>query len=154
MTKKPFPLIVQEVVMAIEEMDHGLAEFLLHEAGYREKSDTPLLVMLKDAFNYFRKNGDIGLEAYQGKCDICYKGDVGFTFVGDTSGDFFSLIFIVNNGTIEDISTCNNLNYQDSGIAPTLDTHIDLTRIPSNELDNLLTVLNIPTSVDPDDSHI
>ena len=151
MIKKPFPLIVTEVVAAIANMDLPLTEFLLHEAGYRENSGLPLLVLLDEGFEYFRKQSDTQFQAIKGTCKMCYKGELGFTFVGKTSGDYFSMLFEVSNGHIIDIALCNNFELSNKSESPPLGDNVDLCKIRSLEVDELLTKLQIATNNDTND---
>lgn len=91
-----------------ETMDIEMVEaFLDSDKTYQDWKKSKFINKLADAFNQFKSYGDSNLASYPGSCGICDKSKSGFTFVGNISGNYMSIIFDVAEGKINDLYECS-----------------------------------------------
>jgi hypothetical protein len=91
-----------------ETMDIEMIEaFLDNDKTYQDWKKSKFINKLTDAFNQFKSFGDSKLTSYSGSCGICDKSKSGFTFVGNNSENYMSIIFDVAEGKINDLYECS-----------------------------------------------
>jgi hypothetical protein len=64
---------------------------------------------LRLVFIEFKANLDHFLYLAAGKCNGCDKSKSGFSFIGNNSGNYFTLIFDIEYNKILDLYECSNL---------------------------------------------
>ncbi len=101
----------------IEQMDIEMIDaFLDARKTYQDMQKEFFLLKLERVFQIFKKSGDIYLIAYQGRCNNCYKDKLGFTFVGNYSFNYISIIVDSDKGTINDIFECSSFSNADQSL--------------------------------------
>ncbi len=100
----------------IEQMDIEMIDaFLDVKNTYQDMEKEKFLSKLERVFQSFRNFGDTFLLPHQGRCNNCYKDKVGYTFVGNFSSNYISIIVDSENGTIKDMFECSSfMNYNQS----------------------------------------
>lgn len=99
----------QSIHYFFTKMDIEMIDALLdNDKTYAHFNKTTFISKLKIVFEEFATNGDKNLISIDGKCNSCYKGKKGYTFVGNKSNNYLSLIFETENNKIKDISDCAN----------------------------------------------
>ena len=98
----------------ITQMDIEMIEaFLDAKKTYQDMQKDKFLSKLERVFQIFNESGDSSLIPYQGRCNSCYKDKIGYTFVGNYSFNYISIIVDSEKGTINDMfaiaSLINNL---------------------------------------------
>lgn len=89
-----------------------LSMFLDDKETYQKASKELFLRKLEDVFNMFKSYGDTELEPYAGTCGFskCLnKGCNGYSFFGNVSNDYMSLIIEEKDGILTDIQNCLNI---------------------------------------------
>ena len=90
-----------------ETMDIEMIEaFLDNDKTYQDWKKSKFITKLTVVFEQFKNFGDSRLSSYPGSCGICDKSKSGFTFVGNISGNYMSIIFDVADGKINDLYEC------------------------------------------------
>ena len=91
-----------------ETMDIEMIEaFLDNDKTYQDWKKSKFINKLNIAFEQFRNVGDSKLTSYPGSCGICDKSKTGFTFIGNKSRNYMSVIFDVSEGKINDLYECS-----------------------------------------------
>lgn len=94
-----------------ERMDIEMIDaFLSEEQTYQDVKKQLFINELERVFNQFKNNGDTNLIAFEGSCNSCIKGKFGYTFVGNVSANYLSIIFDINDGKIIDLYDCSSFN--------------------------------------------
>jgi hypothetical protein len=77
----------------ITQMDIEMIEaFLDVKKTYQDMQKDKFLYKLERVFQIFKESGDSALIPYQGRCNNCFKDKIGFTFVGNYSFNYISII--------------------------------------------------------------
>jgi hypothetical protein len=93
----------------IEQMDIEMIDaFLDAKNSYQDMEKEKFLSKLERVFQSFRNFGDTFLLPHQGRCNNCYKDKVGYTFVGNFSFNYISIIVDSKKGTINDMFECSS----------------------------------------------
>ena len=91
-----------------EQMDvEMIAAFLESSKTYQDMEKEKFMSKLEKLFEKFIESGDTVLISYPGRCNNCYKDKVGYTFVGNHSFNYISIIVDAENGTINDMLECS-----------------------------------------------
>ncbi len=101
----------------IEQMDIEMINaFLDAKNTYQDMEKEKFLSKLERVFQSFRNFGDTFLLPYQGRCNNCYKDKVGYTFVGNFSFNYISIIVDSEKGTIKDMFECSSFMNDDQSL--------------------------------------
>jgi hypothetical protein len=110
----------------IEQMDIDMIEaFLDSNKTYQDMEKAKFLSKLERVFNIFKESGDTNLIAYQGRCNGCYKDKMGYTFIGNYSFNYISIIVDSEKGTINDMFECSNFINTDQSLILNKKLYID-----------------------------
>ena len=100
----------QTILNHISKMDAGMLSLALDETRiYQETVKDVFVSKLDEVFKIFKSNGNTELIPYAGKCgseECTNQGCRGYSFFGNVSNDFLSLIFEEEEGSITDIHNC------------------------------------------------
>ena len=101
----------------ITQMDIEMIEgFLDATKTYQDMEKDKFLSKLERVFQIFNESGDSSLITYQGKCNSCCKDKIGYTFVGDYSFNYISIIVDAEKGTINDMFECSDFINKDQSL--------------------------------------
>lgn len=110
----------------ITQMDiEMIAAFLDENKTYQDMQKSKFLCKLERVFQIFKESGDSTLIPYNGKCNACYKDKIGFTFVGDYSLNYISIIVDSQKGTINDMFECSDFINNDQSLILNKKLYID-----------------------------
>ena len=110
----------------ITQMDIEMIEAFLDETKtYQDMQKDKFLSKLERVFQIFNESGDSALIPYQGKCNNCYKDKIGYTFVGDYSFNYISIIVDAEKGTINDMFECSDFINKDQSLILNKKLYID-----------------------------
>ena len=110
----------------ITQMDIEMIEaFLDATKTYQDMQKDKFLSKLERVFQIFNESGDTFLITYQGKCNNCYKDKIGYTFVGDYSFNYISIIVDAEKGTINDMFECSDFINKDQSLILNKKLYID-----------------------------
>ena len=91
----------------IEKIDIEMVDaFLDNDKTYQDYEKYLFISKLQQAFETFINHGDTYLIPIEGRCNSCFKKKTGFTFVGNNSKNYMSIIFDVKNNKIDDLFEC------------------------------------------------
>jgi hypothetical protein len=128
MENKNYSISSQEEAIKhfIEQMDVEMIDAFLEEnKTYQDMDKQIFLSKLVRVFEAFKESGDAVLKSFSGNCNTCNKNKQGFTFVGNYSYNYISIIFDSVNGTIEDMYECSNFVTQDEALTLNKKFYID-----------------------------
>lgn len=107
----------QAIIHFLKHMDIEMIDSFLSELNtYQEMNKDLFLSKLQKVFQIFISAGDTYLIPYPGKCNSCYKNKQGFTFIGNYSFNYISLIIDAKNGVIKDMFECSNFLNNDQSL--------------------------------------
>lgn len=110
----------------ITQMDIEMIEaFLDAKKTYQDMQKDRFLSKLERVFQIFKESGDSALIPYQGRCNNCFKDKIGFTFVGNYSFNYISIIVDSENGTINDMFECGDFINKDQSLILNKKLYID-----------------------------
>ena len=110
----------------IEQMDIDMIEaFLDSDKTYQDMEKAKFLSKLERVFNKFKESGDTNLIACLGRCNNCYKDKLGYTFIGNYSFNYISIIVDTENGTINDMFECSDFLNKDQSLILNKKLYID-----------------------------
>ena len=110
----------------ITQMDIEMIEaFLDAKKTYQDMQKDKFLSKLERVFQLFKDSGDSFLIPYQGRCNSCYKDKIGFTFVGNYSFNYISIIVDSEKGTINDMFECSDFINKDQSLIINKKLYID-----------------------------
>lgn len=99
----------QAIQHFIETMDIEMIDaFLDNDKTYQDLKKSIFIDKLQKALKQFSNYGDTRLFAVEGNCNTCDKSKTGFTFIGNTSNNYMSIIFDTAGGKIKDLYECSN----------------------------------------------
>jgi hypothetical protein len=103
----PKPIILnqtQAIQHFIEKMDIEMIDaFLDNDKTYQDFDKYLFISKLQQAFVKFADLGDTRLIAVDGRCNTCDKTKTGFTFIGNNSNSYMSIIFNTADSKINDL---------------------------------------------------
>lgn len=105
------------IVIFIQRLDIEMIELILDEnRTYQNYKKAIFIQKLASAFNDFILAGDKFLHCYNGYCNskFCHYKCIGFSFVGNNSGNYLDLIVNIKDGFVYDIYECILFNCLDS----------------------------------------
>lgn len=97
----------------IHKMDIGMIDAILDEdKTYQEYDKITFLLKLQSVFERFQSFGDSFLIPVAGRCNFCDKTKTGFSFYGNVSKNYISIIFDAEQGNINDLYDCTSFQNQ------------------------------------------
>jgi len=90
--------------------------FLDNDKTYQDFKKNIFIGKLKNAFLQFSNFGDTRLFSIEGNCNICDKSKTGFTFIGNNSHNYMSIIFDTVDGKVKDLYECSNFKTQQDNL--------------------------------------
>jgi replicative DNA helicase len=109
----------------IQKMDIEMLELVLDEATYQDMPKNIFLNNLEILFAKMRGFGDTFFYSITGDCSNCFKGKNGFTFVGNNTGNYFNLLFMIENHRLIDLHECSEMKLPALGVELHLFMSID-----------------------------
>ena len=110
----------------IEQMDIEMIDaFLDAKKTYQDMQKDRFLSKLERVFQLFKDSGDSFLIPYQGRCNNCYKDKLGYTFIGNYSINYISIIVDSEKGTINDMFECSAFINNEQSLILNKKLHID-----------------------------
>lgn len=101
----------------IEKMDIEMVNSILDsDKTYQNFEKYLFISKLQQAFESFSKNGDTHLIAVEGTCNYCDKSKTGFTFIGNNSNNYMSIILDTIDDKIKDLYECGDFKNQETRI--------------------------------------
>lgn len=101
----------QAIQYFIEKMDIEMVDaFLDNDKTYQDFEKYLFISKLQQAFTTFADLGDTHLFAVEGNCNTCDKTKTGFTFIGNNSNNYMSIIFDTADNKINDLYECSEFN--------------------------------------------
>lgn len=97
----------QAIIHFIEKMDIEMVDAFLDSDKMDEGFDKYRFISkLQEAFAEFKEFGDTYLLAFEGNCNSCDETRTGFTFVGNYSCNYMSIIFDTTENRIDYLCEC------------------------------------------------
>ncbi|MCF8423861.1 MAG: hypothetical protein K9H41_05920 [Bacteroidia bacterium] len=110
----------------IEQMDIEMIDaFLDAKNTYQDMEKEKFLSKLERVFQSFRNFSDTFLLPHQGRCNNCYNDKVGYTFVGNFSFNYISIIVDSEKGTINDMFECSSFMNDNQSLKLNKKVYID-----------------------------
>ena len=107
----------QAIQHFIERMDIKMIDvFLDNDKTYQEFKKDIFIDKLQQAFAQFADLGDTRLIAFEGRCNSCDKTKTGFTFIGNKSNNYMSIIFDTADNKINDLYECGGFKNQQADL--------------------------------------
>ncbi len=108
---------VQAIQHFIEKMDIEMIDaFLDNDKTYQDFKKNLFINKLQQAFAKFADLGDTQLFSVQGNCNNCDKTKTGFTFIGNNSNNYMSIIFDTADSKINDLYECSDFKNQQTNL--------------------------------------
>lgn len=118
------------VLYFLQKLDIEMIDTLLEENRTYQDFEKPVFVsLLGAALDEFIQAGDTFLQRYPGFCNAknCNYKCKGFTFIGNHSGNYFDLIFDIQEGVVQDMYECTIFKCLDHGLLRNTLVEIDKT---------------------------
>jgi hypothetical protein len=90
--------------------------FLDNDKTYQDFEKYFFISKLQQAFVKFADLGDTLLFSVDGSCNTCDKTKTGFTFVGNNSNSYMSIIFDTADNKINDLYECSDFKNQQTDL--------------------------------------
>ncbi len=101
----------QAIQYFIEKMDIEMVDtFLDNDKTYQDFEKYLFISKLQQAFATFAVPGDTHLFSVEGSCNSCDKTKTGYTFIGNNSNNYMSIIFTrqtIKLTTLFKLQVCN-----------------------------------------------
>jgi hypothetical protein len=111
MPNPTIPIHLYAIKNYICQMDIEMLDaFLDDNRRYQLHTKSEYLQKLAVVFENFKTNGDTHLIPYEGRCNNCDPRKTGYTFVGNQSGNYVNIIFIIGGGELINFDECSDLN--------------------------------------------
>jgi len=92
-------------------MDIEMIDAILdNDKTYQDFEKHIYISKLQIAFQEFTSLGDTHLFSVKGSCNSCNKIRTGYTFIGNNSKNFMSIIFDTSNCKVNDLDECRNFS--------------------------------------------
>lgn len=116
-TKTKISNQIQAIQHFIEKMDIEMVDsFLDNDKTYQDFEKYLFISKLQKAFETFTDLGDTHLIAVEGSCNSCDKTKTGFTFIGNNSNNYMSIIFDTADNKINDLYECSNFKNKQTNL--------------------------------------
>lgn len=129
------PLETQEdaVLYFLQRLDCAMVSDVLDDGRTYQNFTKPLFIKKLDvALDAFIAAGDTYLNRYKGTCNSqkCNFNCAGYSFVGNTSGNYFDLIIDIRDGIVQDIYECSDFNCDSTSVVKRRRIELDSSDIP------------------------
>ncbi len=115
----------------IEKMDIDMIALILKdELTYQDFNKDIFISKMKILFYEFIESGDTLLISIPGQCGTCYKDKSGYTFIGNKSFNYISILFDNDKGEIKDLFECSNFKRTDNTARLNKRLFIDKPELP------------------------
>ena len=107
------------VIYFFQRLDIDMVSDILEDNRTYQDFVKPLFIhKLGNAFDEFRKAGDIFLQCHSGFCNsnLCNYKCSGFSFTGNFSGNYLDMIIEIKDGIVQDMYECSEFKMQQKGI--------------------------------------
>lgn len=105
----------QAILHFIEKMDIEMVDaFLDNDKTYKDFEKYLFISKLQKAFETFTDLGDTHLLTVKGSCNSCDKTKTAFTFIGNNSKNYMSIIFDTADNKINDMYECSDFRNKQS----------------------------------------
>ncbi|MBN8833449.1 MAG: hypothetical protein BGO53_10295 [Sphingobacteriales bacterium 39-19] len=107
------------VLYFLQQLDIEMIDTLLEENRTYQDFEKPFFIsLLGAALDEFIQAGDTFLQRYPGFCNAknCNYKCNGFTFIGNYSGNYFNLIFDIQEGVVQDMYECPTFKCLEPGL--------------------------------------
>ncbi len=116
----------QAIQHFIEKLDIEMVDaFLDNDKTYQDFEKYLFICKLQQAFATFTDLGDTHLFAVAGSCNSCDKNKTGYTFIGNKSNNYMSIIFDTSENKINDLYECSDFKCKQSNLKLKARIYID-----------------------------
>jgi replicative DNA helicase len=109
--------ITTAVKYYLQTMDIEMLECVLDMPEYQDTPKNIFLNKLEVLFDKFKNDSDTFFYTIKSKCGSCRKGQEGFSFVGNNTGNYFNLLFYSNKEKLIDLHECSNMQMGKLGVS-------------------------------------
>ena len=110
----------------IEKLDIEMIDAFLDDCKtYQDMQKRIFIAKLNRVFQTYKETGDTYLVSYRGSCTSCYNGKKGYTFVGNKSGNYLSIIIDSEKGIVNDMFECSSFANERTDIKLGVKLYID-----------------------------
>ncbi|MEI2695974.1 MAG: hypothetical protein V9E90_12960 [Saprospiraceae bacterium] len=107
----------QAIQYFIEKMDIEMVDaFLDNDKTYQDFEKYLFISKLQQVFSTFADFGDTHLLTVEGSCNSCDKTKTGFTFIGNNSNNYMSIIFDTTDNKINDLYECSDFKNKQTNL--------------------------------------
>jgi len=107
----------QAIQHFIEKMDIEMVDaFLDNDKTYQDFEKYLFISKLQQVFSTFADFGDTHLLTVEGSCNSCDKTKTGFTFIGNNSNNYMSIIFDTTDNKINDLYECSDFKNKQTNL--------------------------------------
>lgn len=107
----------QAIQYFIEKMDIEMVDtFLDNDKTYQDFEKYLFISKLQQAFATFADLGDTHLFSVEGSCNSCDKTKTGYTFIGNISHNYMSIIFDTADNKINDLYECSDFKNKQANL--------------------------------------
>lgn len=108
-TETKLPTQTQAIQHFIEKMDIEMVDaFLDNDKTYQDFEKYLFISKLQKAIENFANLGDTHLISCDGSCNSCDKTKTSFTFIGNNSKNYMSIVFDTADNKINDLYECSD----------------------------------------------
>lgn len=116
------------IVYFLQRVDIEMINDILDDdKTYQDKDKSVFIHKLGIAFEKFIEEGDTFLHRYAGFCNRqdCNFKCTGYSFIGNNSGNYLDVIFIIKEGIVHDLYECTGFKLLEQGIVKKERIYID-----------------------------
>ena len=107
----------QAIQHFIEKMDIEMVDaFLDNDKTYQDFEKYLFISKLQQVFSTFADRGDTHLLTVEGSCNSCDKTKTCFTFIGNNSNNYMSIIFDTTDNKINDLYECSDFKNKQTNL--------------------------------------
>lgn len=126
MTETKISNQTQAIQHFIEKMDIEMVDaFLENDKTYQDFEKYLFISKLQKTFETFADLGDTHLISVEGSCNSCDKTKTGFTFIGNNSKNYMSIIFDTADNKINDLYECSDFKNKQTNLNLKARVYID-----------------------------
>lgn len=121
------------VLHFLQKMDIRMLDAILEEERtYQDMNKHVFVQKLGIALDKFIATGDTYLHRFEGHCnsELCNYKCMGFSFVGNSSGNYMDLIVDIKDGVVHDMYECSEFKISDREIEKRTRIKIDEKDLP------------------------
>ena len=108
---------IEAIQHFIKNMDIEMIDaFLDNDLTYQDFKKNIFINKLSKSFEVFKIDGDTTLSSYIGACNVCDKTKTGYTFIGNKTHNYMSIIFDTADGKIKDLYECSDYKNKKNGL--------------------------------------